>query len=37
MTMILKNSSEEHGNTELLHKRTPKIGDMKDREKYIHP
>jgi hypothetical protein len=20
-----------------LHKRTPKIGDMKDREKYIHP
>jgi len=30
-------SSEEHGNTELLPKRTPKICDMEDREKYIHP
>lgn len=30
-------SSEEHGNTELFPKRTPKIGDMEDREKYIHP
>lgn len=30
-------SSEEHGNTEMLPQITPKIGDMEDREKYIHP